>query len=379
MQPPLSTWDRAWRLVVVLVISGFAWFQIAVWQLEHRPAWFWADLAAGLVCLVLLRWRRSHPIAVNVVVNLASIGSASCGGPATLALVSLSTRRRWREIVPIAILSYVVAMIQIALLPLPQMWAISIPFVAAIIAVSVGWGLYIGSRRELVATLTDRAARAESEQAMRVSQARSSERARIAREMHDVMAHRISLVTMHAGALAYRDDLDPAQVKETAALIQKTSHQALAELREVLGVLRDDAGDAAPERPQPTACDLPGLVEEAVEAGMTIRFSQGIALDAVPETIGRTLYRVVQETLTNARKHAPGAVVTLSLTGGPGDGLVVLVQNPMPLGSPTAAPGGSGLGLVGLGERAALVGGRLHHRRATTGDFVVEGWFPWPT
>src|SRR5699024_3440919 len=141
-------------------------------------------------------------------------------------------------------------------------WRTSVPIVVAIVAVTVGWGLYIGSRRELLATLRDRAERAEAEQELRTAQARIAERAPIAREMHDVLAHRISLLTLHAGALAYREDLEPQEVREAAGIIQDTSHQALTDLREVLGVLREGPGDALPELPQPDADDLPELIAE---------------------------------------------------------------------------------------------------------------------
>ena len=130
--------------------------------------------------------------------------------------------------------------------------------------------MYIGSRRELLATLRERADTAEAEQAARVAQARTAERAQIAREMHDVLAHRISLVTMHAGALTYREDLTADEMRATAAVIQENSHQAMVELREVLGLLRDGPGDSAPELPQPSAVDLPALLDEARASGMRI-------------------------------------------------------------------------------------------------------------
>jgi len=361
------------------IISGLAWFKLAGWQLEHRPWWFLIDGVIGLFCFVLVWWRRRSPVLVNIVINILAPVSASAAGPATLAMMSLATRRRWREIAPIALFGFASGVVQALIDPTGDPWMVAVPFLAAIMAITVGWGLYVGSRRELLATLRERALRAETEQAARVTQARQAERARIAREMHDVMAHRISLVTMHAGALAYRDDLDAEQVKTTAGLIQQTSHQALEELRQVLGLLRDDPGDAEPEPPQPDAADVPALVAEAIAAGMTIRFDQQVDLTAVPQSTGRTLYRIVQEALTNTRKHAPGVTVELQFSGGPEEGLTVVASNPMPLRTPADPPPSSGLGLVGLAERASLVGGRLHHRRMSDGRFVVEGWLPWPT
>src|SRR4029079_4824335 len=122
-------------------------------------------------------------------------------------------------------------------------WWVDLLINSVVTAGVLGWGMYVGSRRELVWTLRQRAERAEAEQELRVAQARSNERARIAREMHDVLAHRISQISMHAGALAFRDDLTAAEMRSSAQVIQEKAHEALADLRGVLGVLRDDAGE----------------------------------------------------------------------------------------------------------------------------------------
>ncbi len=214
-----------------------------------------------------------------------------------------------------------------------------------------------------------------------MAQARANERARIAREMHDVLAHRMSLVAMHAGALAYRDDLSPEQTRQAAEVIQQGAHRALSDLREVLGLLRDAdlAADAdAPERPQPTLCDVPALVEEARATGTRVTLTDEVREpQQAPETAGRNAYRMIQEGLTNARKHAPHTPVAVQLSGGPGEDLRIEVRNPMPLQHwPPSAPGG-GLGLVGLAERAALSGGRFEHGPRAN-EFVLQAWLPWP-
>ncbi|KRC64163.1 histidine kinase [Aeromicrobium sp. Root236] len=378
-QPPLRWWNHAWRYALVLTISGIAWFEIAYWQWDHSRFWFWSDLGLGLAGLVAVHWRRRFPVTVAVLTNIASFVSWSSAGPGTLALVSLSTRRRWREVLPVGGLAVAASLFAESHNPVSDdVLAFTIPFIVAIIAVSVGWGMYIGSRRELLATLRERARTAESEQAARVAQARTAERGRIAREMHDVLAHRISLVTMHAGALTFREDLTAEEMRATAAVIQESSHQALVELRDVLGILRADAGDSSPERPQPSAVDLPALLDEARATGMRIETEELVALDGVPETLGRTLYRVVQESLTNARKHAPNTLVTVSVTGSPWTGLSIVVSNPLEVGSSRVAVPESGLGLIGLAERTALVGGKLMHRITPSREFVVEAWLPWP-
>lgn len=378
-QPPLTRWSHAWRLVLVLLVSGFAWFELAVWQLANAPWWLAADATLGVVSLVLMFWRRRHPLAVAVAINALTMVSASSGGPATLALLSLATRRRWREVIPVGLLAILAGIVLETLSPTASTAVIiSVPFIVIIVATTIGWGLFIGSRRELLATLRARAEAAESEQSARVTQARTSERTRIAREMHDVLAHRISLVTMHAGALSYRDDLPPEQVRQTATVIQENSHQAMVELREVLGILREDPGDAAPELPQPSADDLVGLVEEARASGMRVTMTSNVATGTLPDTLGRTLYRVVQEALTNARKHAPDTVVGVDLDGSQHGAVRVRVLNPLPIGDRRSVTE-SGLGLIGLTERTELIGGRLEHRVTADREFLLEAWLPWPT
>ena len=140
-------------------------------------------------------------------------------------------------------------------------------------AVVVGWGLFVRARRELVFSLRERAARLEAEQQLRVEQAREAERRRIAREMHDVLAHRVSLLTLHAGALEFRPDASPEEVAEAAGVIRATAHAALEDLRGVIGVLRDGEGGDGPEPPQPTLADIPALVEESRAAGMKVECS----------------------------------------------------------------------------------------------------------
>lgn len=378
-QPRLRWWNHAWRYALTILIGGLAWGALARWQWHHNRAWFFADLALGIAALVLCHWRRRYPLTVAVITILASGVSASAGGPATLALVSLATRRRWSEIIPVTLLALGSSVLLEFLNPVSENGVfLTGLIILAVAGVSVGWGMYIGSRRELLATLRERANAAESEQNARLGQARTAERARIAREMHDVLAHRISLVTMHAGALTYRQDLSADEMRTTAGIIQENSHQAMVELREVLGILRDGPGDATPELPQPSATDLPELLTEARRSGMRIETDRGIPLDGIPETLGRTLYRVVQEGLTNARKHALDTLVTVNLDGGPDDGLTVEVRNPLRVGTTFSASPESGLGLIGLAERTSLAGGRLTHRVSPDREFILSAWLPWP-
>jgi signal transduction histidine kinase len=157
-------------------------------------------------------------------------------------------------------------------------------------------------------------------------------------------------------------------------------HQALSELRDVIAVLRDTESAAeTTEHPQPALADLPGLISEASSAGTHIQLDNRLADSAgPPAAIGRTAYRVVQEALTNARKHAAGEPVQVILSGTAGTQLTIEISNPV-LAGPAADPvtPGSGTGLVGLSERVQLAGGQLDHRLAD-GEFRMRAWLPWP-
>jgi signal transduction histidine kinase len=240
--------------------------------------------------------------------------------------------------------------------------------------------MFIRARRQLLSTLRDRAQRAEADQLVRAESARLAERTRIAREMHDVLAHRISLVALHAGALEVALDLPPAQVRESAALLRLTAHQALEELRDVIGVLRKEPGqERASTVPQPTLADIPRLVEETRRAGAKVDFEMQVDDAAsAPGPLGRDAYRIVQEALTNIGKHARGTHARVRVAGAPNRGLHVSVWNPSALGAHArpALPG-SGTGLLGLQERVTLANGVLVHGPDASGDFVVEADLPW--
>lgn len=374
-QPPLRWWGHVWRVAVMLFISAFVWLPVVQAEVDISALWALADLLIGAACYVLVFFRRRWPVPVAVVIALCGSVSGTASGPAVLAAVSVATRRRWREIVVVGTVNFVCGQFFSTTVTQaePDPWWVTTVANVLATAAMLGWGMYIGSRRELMYTLRNRAERAEAEQELRVAQARGQEQARIAREMHDVLAHRISQISMHAGALAYRTGLTDDEVRASAEVIRDKTHEALDDLRGVLGVLRDGATGEPLRAPQPTYADLPQLVAEARESGARIAL-EDLVDGSVPETVGRTVYRIVQEGITNARKHAPGALLTVRVSGSPEEGVEVLLQNPVGFGA-TLTPG-AGLGLVGLAERAELRGGRLDHHRE--GDlFVLRAWIPW--
>jgi signal transduction histidine kinase len=335
------------------------------------------DAIGGAALCLALWWRRRWPFALGLI-SLPILAISSFAGPAGLIILfTVAAYRRWQ---PAAL----VAGLQLALLPLqralhPQGDSLTAYYLTAVLgtAAVVVWGMFHRGRRQ---GRGERLRRAEAEEQLRVEKIRQAERARIAREMHDVLAHRISLLSLHAGALEFRPEAPPEEVARAAAVIRASAHQALEDLRTVIGFLRERADGEAPQPPQPTLAALPGLLEESRAAGMRLHADIRVAdLAAVPESIGRHALRIVQEGLTNARKHAASAAVDVRVAGAPGEGLTVEVRNPAPvLAAGAAEIPGSGTGLVGLAERATLAGGRLEHGLDGNGDFRLDAWLPWP-
>jgi signal transduction histidine kinase len=335
------------------------------------------DAIGGAALCLALWWRRRWPFALGLL-SLPILAVSSFAGPAGLIILfTVAAYRRWQ-------LAVLVAGLQLALLPVqralhPQGDSVISYYLLSTLgtAAIVGWGMFLRGRRQ---TRRERLRRAEAEEQLRVEQIRHAERARIAREMHDVLAHRISLLSLHAGALEFRPDATPEEVARAAAVIRASAHQALEDLRAVIGLLRDGTAEEAPQPPQPTLGALPDLLEESRAAGMRLHADVRLPdLAAVPDAVGRNALRIVQEALTNARKHAATAVVELLLEGAPGEGLTIEVRNPAPvLAAGTSEIPGSGTGIVGLAERAALSGGRLEHGLDDAGDFRLRAWLPWP-
>ena len=339
------------------------------------------DVVTGVVACLLLWLRRRWPVGVAVAVIVVGALSDMAGAAVLIALFTVAVHRRWPTVLAVAAAGLASFGVYVLVRPVEGMPAeLFLALGAALTAAVVAWGMFVRARRQLVRSLQDRALRAEAEQLLRVDQARQLERTRIAREMHDVLAHRISLLSMHAGALEFRPDAPPAEIARAAGVIRASARQALEDLREVIGVLRDSPDGVPATRPQPTLADLPALVEEVRSAGVRVGEAYRIAdLGAAPAVAGRTAYRVVQEGLTNVRKHAPGARATVEVSGGPDGGLTVTVVNPPPLtgGQHVPLPSG-GTGLVGLRERVDLAGGHLEHGWTPDGGFRLSAWLPWP-
>ncbi|WP_051639846.1 sensor histidine kinase [Cellulomonas sp. URHE0023] len=402
LHPALQPWSRVWRYLVAVVVGLAAWVGTALTQFSAFPdgsdqeviaLWLALDLLLGAVAVALLPLRRRYPFLVACLTVAFGVLSTSAAGAGTLAVVSMATWRRRNWVI-------VTGAIWVGA-GLASMLVIKVRGVAApgednlyaqlanqllglvLFGLVIVTGFYVRARRELVASLNERLATAEREQTLTTEAARDAERTRIAREMHDVLAHRISLVAMHAGALAYREDLTREQTAETAATIQANAQLALAELRQVLGVLRARQVADGVEAPQPTLAELPALLADVRETGSQVELDvlglRECDLARIPATMSRTSFRIVQEALTNARKHAPGEPVSVVLAGEAGGFLELEVRNRagVPAFLPGIARAPAGVGLTGMTERAELAGGALTYGKQPDGSFLVRARLPW--
>ena len=227
-----------WRYALAALISLIAWGVPLISAADRAPEpvvlwWLIGDPLLGLLSFVLIRWRHRRPALVAGLLVAFSFVSASSAGPASWIIGSIASHRRWRLLAVVAPLNVLAGVVQERVgatedtLPL---WA-SIAFGCLVVGILTATGYAMGAQRQLVDSYRERALTAEREQQARVAQARAAERTRIAREMHDVLAHRISLVAMHAGALGYRSDLSEEERGSAAKSIEDNAHRALSDLR----------------------------------------------------------------------------------------------------------------------------------------------------
>ncbi|MCT2583693.1 sensor histidine kinase [Actinophytocola sp. S1-96] len=334
------------------------------------------ELVLGAVGIGVLPWLFRRP--VRTALALAALAAVAPTATPVATIGTLTVSRVCRLPVAIGVAAAGTAAHAVRGLWLPMAglsygWWLVLVVVAHAALVAIG--ALSQTRAALIDSLRERAERAEAEQGRRVAEARAAERAAIAREMHDVLAHRLSLVATYAGAIEYRPDLPPEKLATAAGVVRGGVHQALDELRDVITLLNEDT--SAADSPLPALDDLPELVEESRAIGTPVDVRDTRPEAELPGPTGRTAYRVLQEALTNARKHAPGQAVTVTLDGTPGGRLLIEVCNPLPPAPAPAVVPGAGSGLVGLTERVRLAGGRLDHR-ATAREFRLSAWLPWP-
>ncbi|MGO1975452.1 MAG: sensor histidine kinase [Propionibacteriaceae bacterium] len=380
---------RDWIVDTALFLAalgyGFGW-ALYLQSLPQVSGWHLAlDQVLGLAACLLLWLRRRRPMLVAAMIIPMSAYGDLADGAMVVALftVAIHCRARTTAVVAAANLLVLGGYIWIrSLIDPPQHGDLSgwLGYTLVLHAASIGWGLFIRKRRQLVLSLEERAERAERVARLQAAQAQHLAREEIAREMHDVLGHRLSLLSVHAGALAYRDRAADPETAESVRVIRDSAHQALQDLREVIGVLRSPLG----ELPQPTLDDVGELITESRRAGMRIADVIDVVGDP-PGGIGRTAYRVVQEGLTNVRKHAEGEPqVEVRLMGRPGAELRVCVidhsarPRPAEEDDPVGGEDQTGQGLAGLRERVQLASGTFESGPTNDGGFRVSARLPFP-
>ncbi|MFD2025830.1 sensor histidine kinase [Promicromonospora aerolata] len=369
--------------VVLIALAATLWLVTVMLRAGEPgavPVWvLCVDWVPGLLGCVALWWRRRFPVALGVVLAVSSSFSESIAGAAIAALFTVAVHRPVRATAAVCALSLTALAAYQLQWPEPTAPPVTV-FAIMVLGhiATVAWGLSVRHRRALIDSLRERAVAAEVEARLRSERSEHEAREVLAREMHDVLGHRLSLLSVHAGALAYSRGAPADDVARAAEVVRENAHRALQDLREVIGVLRAPVG----ELPLPAVEDVLELVDEARQAGtpVELRDEAGVTDSdrSFPETQGRTLYRLVQEGLTNARKHAPGAPVVVRILGQAGEDVTAEVVN-APAPRPPSVPHGSGTGLSGLSERARLVAGQLEYGPTDSGGWRVRLRLPWPS
>jgi signal transduction histidine kinase len=349
------------------VLSVVALAEIWLGNVDHRALVTVVSLAATVSVAV----RRRHPFAVGIVVPvLADIQLALISDPQIIAagvayfcaLYALSVWTSARQFA-VGLIVLVTGALLAALGP-----NLSVSGTAVFTGISVVVMLLI---RRVVGDRERRAQLAERERDVAAREAVVEERARIARELHDVIAHHVSMIVLQAGAERSILDDSNASTREVLLTVEQSGRSALTEMRRLLGILRDDRSEAL--APQPGLDDVPTLVGQLREAGLPVELHvEGDPRD-LPVGIDLSAYRIVQEALTNALKHAGAARASVSVRYGR-DSLELEIADDGG-GSVSNAPGG-GQGLVGMRERVALYGGRFQANRSPGGGFVVKAALP---
>ncbi|HEY8481278.1 MAG TPA: histidine kinase [Spirillospora sp.] len=349
---------------------------LLLWFADHD---FWLPLpvvtASGVVLGLATVVRRVYP--VQLALFLVTFGTITGSGAfsALVILYSLAAyaASRW-TVIAIAVAGYVFSLAFVPATASDDPFLVQAVFGVAFTAVPVLLGLYMRARTQLLVSLQERAARLEREQHLLAERARGEERARIAREMHDVVANRISVMVVHAGALKAIATRDPERAAETAAVIGEMGRQALEELRHVIGVLRQ--GEEALPQEAVTIEHLRELVGQSCAAGLAVDLSIRGEERPMPVAVGRTVYRLVQEALTNVHKHAGTAGTRVDLGLLP-EAVEVEIINEAPVERPDHRLPSGGNGLVGLRERVTALGGAFE-AGPLDGGYRVRARIPLP-
>lgn len=358
-------------------------FGSALYEIWASPGGSWPGspvvstlLATAIIVPVLFRSR--FPLAVLVVIIAASAVQYANGGNAfqpffafILALYAVAAHSELRRAVLGGVIGAILVLATDAGKLLEGESVGEVVPAWFILAGVWAFGRWMRSRRFQTRELEDRAARLEVEREEKARAAVADERSRIARELHDVIAHSVSVMVIQAQAAQRLLEGEQNEARQALGSIETTGRQALAEMRRLLGILRRT--DAEPAlAPQPGLENLVALVEQAREAGLPVELSIEGDAEALPPGVDLTAYRIVQEALTNVRKHAGPASASVTVRRGD-DGIELEIKDD---GPGTGKNGGSGQGLIGMRERVALYGGTLESGKRSDGGYLVRAKLP---
>lgn len=379
----LSVWqaDVPLAVVLALVLVGIRWFE------AHRVHGGWAGYALTAVAALMVCARRRWPLAVfacTLTLAVLAIALASPTGAISLTVVisvyTLAQQEGRRRAVWLALLGGAALALARGSFQY-RGWSdarTAVEPALVLAALFLGWA--VSNRRAYVAEIEARAAHAERARAEETRRLLDAERLRIARELHDVLAHGIATINVQAGVAAHVLHDQPDQAAEALRTIKRSSGEAMQELRSILGVLRE-AGEAEPRAPTPGLSELERLIEATAQAGVQTKLTIHGHRRPLPATVDVAAYRIVQESLTNVVRHAGPASAVVEIFYGDEE-MTVSVDDDGGERGPCARtgnggpPGPAGHGIIGMRERARALGGELEAGRGGDGSFHVRACLP---
>ena len=376
---------RSWVLdsVATLIVLLLGTVQVLTppsavdpFSIRNVPAWV---VVATLLCQSLpLLARRRAPVAVLAILLAACIVQVSLSFTMRsdvgliVALYSVCRYRGGRQIVWASAATFAALLFAILRLPpLIHQPYLALFFLGCAMVAAIALGLATKSRHAQLQALADRADRLEVEREQRAQLATAAERARVSREMHDIVGHNLAVITGladGASRLATRDPANAVQTARALELIADTSRQALSELRRTLGVMRDPETDQPRFTPQPGLAEIRRLIERVQSAGPRVTYTTNGDLTDLSAGVQLTVYRIIQEALTNILKHAQAATHVTVVVSREAHAAAVTVRDDAPLRAAQNREG-EGHGLLGLRERTSLAGGTI-----TAGPGPERGW-----
>jgi signal transduction histidine kinase len=369
---PLRVGGELLLLAAVVVLDLLP----GLWADKHASGWTLVALIAAYVVLMPLRYALP---ATTMVLGVMVSMMTPYAGAGLMVVVSYAAGRRiesWVKAVVTAVIAFVVVAWFWDEQPIMVEPVYGMLILITVFSVGVALpflvGRYLAQREALVQAMREREARMRTEHRMLSRQVRLRERSRIAQDMHDSLGHRLSLISVHAGALALDPSLGEKQ-REAIGVLRTAALTGMEELRAIIGVLRaEDGPDDDPATR--TVESIDSLVSDARKAGVLVSLVRGGQAHPLPSRVSHAAYRVAQEGLTNASKHAPGAAVQVTVKYEP-DALVVEVRNnPSRNGASAREPG---VGLIGLTERVRVAGGILHVGALPSGGFRIAAVLPY--